>query len=96
MDTIQWFPGHMAKTRRMITENLKNVDVSFPVGLITAVTGVSGSGKSSLINEVLYKTLARDLKYLCSNGYELKKVRPVDQFGHTVHVETVALLRKTK
>ena len=39
-------------------------------------------------------TLARDLKYLCANGYELKKVRPVDQFGHTVHVETVCLLSK--
>lgn len=42
-------------------------------------------------------TLARDLKYLCERGYELVKVRPVDQFGMTVHVETVALLsRKTK
>ena len=39
-------------------------------------------------------TLARDLKYLCANGYELKKVRPVDQFGHTVHVETVACLQR--
>lgn len=41
-------------------------------------------------------TLARDLKYLCEHGYELKKVRPVDQFGHTVHVETVCLLDKKK
>ena len=39
-------------------------------------------------------TLARDLKYLCENGYELKKVRPVDQFPNTVHVETVCLLSK--
>ena len=39
-------------------------------------------------------TLARDLKYLCGNGYELKKVRAVDMFPHTVHVETVALLTK--
>ena len=37
-------------------------------------------------------TLARDLKILCEGGYELKKVRPVDQFGHTTHVETVVLL----
>ena len=41
-------------------------------------------------------TLARDLKYLTANGYEVKKVQPVDQFGHTVHVETVALLSKLK
>ena len=41
-------------------------------------------------------TLARDLKYLCANGYELKKVRPVDQFGHTVHVESVCLLSKVQ
>lgn len=39
-------------------------------------------------------TLARDLKYLCANGYELKKVQAVDQFSHTVHVETVVLLHK--
>lgn len=39
-------------------------------------------------------TLARDLKYLCENGYELKKVRPVDQFPMTVHVETVCLLSR--
>lgn len=39
-------------------------------------------------------TLARDLKYLCENGYEIKKVRAVDQFGQTVHTETVALLSK--
>ena len=39
-------------------------------------------------------TLARDLKYLCGEGYELKKVCPVDQFGHTVHVECVTLLQR--
>lgn len=41
-------------------------------------------------------TLARDLKVLCAGGYELKKVRAVDQFGHSVHVETIALLQKSK
>ena len=48
--------------------NLKNIDVSFPVGLITAVTGVSGSGKSSLINEVLYPVTADAL-----NGAKVRK-----------------------
>ena len=41
--------------------NLKNIDVAFPLGVMTCVTGVSGSGKSSLVNEILYKRLARDL-----------------------------------
>lgn len=41
-------------------------------------------------------TLARDLKYLCSHGYDLVEVQPVDQFGHTVHVETVVLLSQQK
>ncbi|PKM68472.1 MAG: ABC-ATPase UvrA [Firmicutes bacterium HGW-Firmicutes-2] len=41
--------------------NLKNIDISIPLGILTAVTGVSGSGKSSFINEILYKRLARDL-----------------------------------
>jgi len=41
-------------------------------------------------------TLARDLKILCEGGYELRKVRPVDQFGHTTHVETVCLLTRIK
>ncbi len=41
--------------------NLKNIDVKFPIGVFTCVTGVSGSGKSSLVNEILYKRLARDL-----------------------------------
>lgn len=41
-------------------------------------------------------TLARDLKYLCERGYEVKRVKPVDQFPHTVHVETVVLLSKLK
>ena len=41
--------------------NLKNIDVKFPLGIMTCVTGVSGSGKSSLVNQILYKRLARDL-----------------------------------
>ena len=41
-------------------------------------------------------TLARDLRILADGGYQLQKVRPVDQFGHTVHVETVVLLARQK
>ena len=56
--------------------NLKNVNVSFPLGILTCVTGVSGSGKSSLINEILYKRLARDL-----NRAKLKPGKHGDMTG---------------
>lgn len=54
-------PSGWLKIRGASENNLKNVNVDIPLGIMTCVTGVSGSGKSSLINEVLYKTLARDL-----------------------------------
>ena len=68
--------------------NLKNIDVEFPLGVMTCVTGVSGSGKSSLVNEILYKHLARDLnrarcipgKHKDIKGLEqLDKVTAIDQ-----------------
>lgn len=68
--------------------NLKHIDVKIPLGIMTCITGVSGSGKSSLINEILYKTLARDLnrartipgKHDSIEGIEqLDKVIAIDQ-----------------
>jgi len=68
--------------------NLKNIDVEIPLGIITCVTGVSGSGKSSLVNEILYKRLAKELnrarlipgKHKALEGYEqLDKVINIDQ-----------------
>ncbi len=68
--------------------NLKGIDVDFPLGVMTCVTGVSGSGKSSLVNEILYKRLARDLnrartipgKHAGIKGIEkLDKVIDIDQ-----------------
>ncbi len=53
--------GKKIIVRNAAENNLKNIDVEFPLGTFTVVTGVSGSGKSSLVNEILYKTLARDL-----------------------------------
>ncbi len=60
--------GHFLTIRGAAENNLKHIDVSIPLGAFTCVTGVSGSGKSSLINEVLYKTLAAELNRV--------KVRP--------------------
>ena len=54
-------PAGWLKVRGAAENNLKNIDVKFPLGVFTCVTGVSGSGKSSLVNEILYKHLARDL-----------------------------------
>lgn len=54
-------PESWIKIRGARENNLKNVDVDIPLGVMTCVTGVSGSGKSSLINEILYKHLAKDL-----------------------------------
>ena len=54
-------PAGWLTVRGAAVNNLKHIDVSFPIGVMTVVTGVSGSGKSSLVNEILYKTLARDL-----------------------------------
>ncbi len=54
-------PTGWIKVRGARENNLKNIDVSFPLGIMTCVTGVSGSGKSSLVNEILYKALAKNL-----------------------------------
>ncbi len=54
-------PAGWLKVRGARVNNLKNIDVSFPLGVMTAVTGVSGSGKSSLVNEILNKRLSHDL-----------------------------------
>lgn len=74
--------------RKAAENNLKNIDVKIPLGIMTCVTGVSGSGKSSLVNEILYKSLAKKLnhartipgKHKCIEGVEqLDKVIDIDQ-----------------
>ena len=54
--------------------NLKNIDVKFPLGVMTCVTGVSGSGKSSLVNEILYKALAKKLNLSLIHIYGVTQV----------------------
>ncbi|WP_297718156.1 excinuclease ABC subunit UvrA [Intestinimonas sp.] len=80
--------GHFLTVRGAAENNLQNVDVSIPLGTFTCVTGVSGSGKSSLVNEILYKRLAADLnraktrpgKHAGIEGEEfLDKVIDIDQ-----------------
>ena len=81
-------PSGWLTVRGAAENNLKKIDVKFPLGVFTCVTGVSGSGKSSLVNEILYKRLARDLnrarcipgKHAGIDGMEqLDKVIDIDQ-----------------
>ncbi len=67
--------------------NLRNVDVSFPLGALVAVTGVSGSGKSSLVNEVLYNTLARKLHRAQTPGAAHDEVRGLEFIDKIINVD---------
>lgn len=67
--------------------NLKNIDVAFPLGIMTCVTGVSGSGKSSLVNEILYKHLARDLnRARCIPGKH-KGIEGLEQLDKVINID---------
>ncbi len=67
--------------------NLKNIDVSFPLGVMTCVTGVSGSGKSSLVNEILYKRLARDLNRARTIPGKHKGIEGLDQLDKVINID---------
>ena len=64
--------------------NLKNINVKFPLGTFTCVTGVSGSGKSSLVNEILYKTVAGNLYKIKEKPGKCKEVNGVDEIDKVV------------
>lgn len=67
--------------------NLKNVDVKFPLGVMTCVTGVSGSGKSSLVNEILYKRLARDLNRARTIPGKHKNILGIEQLDKVIDID---------
>ena len=67
--------------------NLKNIDVSFPLGVMTCVTGVSGSGKSSLVNQILYKRLARDLNRARTIPGKHKGIEGLDQLDKVINID---------
>ena len=87
-------PAGWLTVRGARANNLKNIDVKIPLGVMAVVTGVSGSGKSSLVNEIVYKTLQRDLNRAhtrpgACDGVEgmeqLDKVIAIDQSPHRPH-----------
>ena len=67
--------------------NLKNIDVKIPLGIMTCITGVSGSGKSSLINEILYKRLARDLNRARVIPGKHKDILGTDQLDKIINID---------
>ena len=67
--------------------NLKNSDVKFPLGVMTCVTGVSGSGKSSLVNEILYKRLARDLNHARTIPGKHRRIEGLEQVDKVIDID---------
>ena len=67
--------------------NLKNLDVKIPLGIFTCVTGVSGSGKSSLINEVLYKNLAKNLYGSSEKGGKCKEIVGIENIDKIINID---------
>lgn len=79
--------GEFLQIKGATENNLKNIDVKIPLGLLTCVTGVSGSGKSSLVNEILYKRLARDLNRAKTRPGEHKEMIGVDKLDKVINID---------
>ena len=67
--------------------NLKNIDVKVPLGVFTCVTGVSGSGKSSLVNEIIYKSLARELNRARTIPGKYNKIEGTEQLDKIINID---------
>ena len=79
--------GHFLKIFGARQNNLKNIDVTLPLGKLICVTGVSGSGKSSLINEILYKQLAADLNGARPLPVQCKKITGVEHLDKVIAID---------
>ena len=79
--------GKFITVKGAAENNLKNIDVNIPIGVFTCVTGVSGSGKSSLVNEILYKRLARDLNYAKIYPGKHEDILGIDQLDKVINID---------
>jgi len=86
-------PNRKIKVVGARENNLKNVDVEFPLGVLTAVTGVSGSGKSSLVNDVLYEVLANKLNGAKGVAGKHTRVEGIELLDKVVHVDQAPIGR---
>ena len=80
-------PNGYLKIKGARQNNLKNIDVEIPLGIMTCVTGVSGSGKSSLINEILYKALARKLNRARTIPGEHDSIEGIEQLDKVIDID---------
>ncbi|MEG0688144.1 MAG: excinuclease ABC subunit UvrA [Hungatella sp.] len=80
-------PTGYLTVRGAAENNLKNIDVKIPLGIMTCVTGVSGSGKSSLVNEILYKALAKKLNRARTIPGKHKKIEGVEQLDKIIAID---------
>lgn len=80
-------PTGFLTVRGAAENNLKNIDVMFPLGVMTCVTGVSGSGKSSLVNEILYKALARKLNRARTIPGKFRKIEGLEQLDKVIDID---------
>ncbi len=80
-------PQGFLTVRGAAVNNLKNIDVKFPLGVLTCVTGVSGSGKSSLVNEILYKALAKKLNRAHTIPGKHKKIEGLENLDKVINID---------
>ena len=80
-------PSGFLKVKGAKENNLKNIDVDIPLGVMTCVTGVSGSGKSSLVREIIYKRLARDLNRARIIPGQHKEILGIDQLDKVIDID---------
>ncbi|WP_099469163.1 excinuclease ABC subunit UvrA [Konateibacter massiliensis] len=80
-------PTGYLKVRGAQENNLKNIDVDIPLGIMTCVTGVSGSGKSSLVNEIVYKELAKKLNRARTIAGKHKKIEGIEQLDKVIDID---------